>query len=271
MPNLIASGPSPSGPPELAPDHDLPPGLQVNTGPDLTSPGHRLDRIGGHDGGPVGDQLAIDRDPQVAHASRSEQVRTRLPGAEQGVQHDAAALAPADAGRDAIPPGKRRGCAVLGAQHGPVGAEELQPQARLARHRIVERAVGRRRHRAPDRAALRGHDLGRSGERKPGRSRGWPGRRERRWHSRHPGSWAGRRPARSRRAGRCPARAAAASRRGWRAGPARRTWPAAAAPDRPSGRRPGRRCRPVPPDRAARRPGGPGRAGGPACPRVRPR
>ena len=70
-----------SGRPELDPDLDLPVRPQVKPGPDLTGPGHRLDRVVGNRRRPVCDHLAVDRDRQVPDPGRSEQMRSCRPRA----------------------------------------------------------------------------------------------------------------------------------------------------------------------------------------------
>jgi hypothetical protein len=130
---------------------------QVDRGPDLARPHHDLHRVGGHARVPARDLPAVDREREQAHPAHADQVRAAVGGPVAGTEQDRAAAAPADARRQAVPPGEHGRGAVLRARQLAVGGAKFQSDARLAGVRIAQRRQLGRGHDAPGHAA-RPHD-----------------------------------------------------------------------------------------------------------------
>ena len=102
-----AQRPSPGrGGQEFQPRRDRVPGLQPRPGPYLPGPGHGLDRVVGDPGVLPRSRSRRPVEGQRADPGRAEQVRPGLRRGERGQHHDRAGLAPADLGRDRVPPGQ---------------------------------------------------------------------------------------------------------------------------------------------------------------------
>ena len=150
---------------EIQPDLGGLPGGQLDRAGDLTRPGHRLHRVGRDRGVTCGGHRAVHGQREPADAGRADHVRPGGLRAVAGQQRDRAVLAPADAGRQAVaPPGEHRRVPVLGAEQRAVRGAELQPDARLAGHRVGQRPGRRLRHGLPGVAARGDGDRGLAGQ-----------------------------------------------------------------------------------------------------------
>ncbi len=136
---------------------------------DLTRAGHGLDRVGRDLGLALRRDRPVHGDREPSHARGAEQVGPAGLRPEGGAEPDDAALAPAHARWEPVPPGQRRCGTVLAGDHLARRGAELQPHARLAGDRVDDRAAGRFGDALPGPAAGRRGHRGLAPERVPQR------------------------------------------------------------------------------------------------------